>query len=786
MFYSGLPACYNRSMQGQANPVAKPNIFRLLILLIWVLAMAAWSQSEVSPLTGTIKGKVFESSTRLRLAGAAVSIRGTSFKTLSNEKGDYFFKNVPVGSYALEFTTEKFNQVVKTDVIVKSQGMTVVDAELTMTLNEAVEVVDSYFTKKQEQPVSLIEFSYEEIRRSAGAAGDISRSVGILPSVSRVNDMWNGLVVRGGSPSENGFYIDNIEVPDINHFPMRGSTGGPISMLNVDFIKDVHFYSGGFSALYGDRLSSIMDIQFREGNREELNLQLEAGMAGFGAVGEGPLGKMGSWMLSARKSYLDLIVDAIGTGVAPRYSDFQGKALLDLSPYLKLSTIAVVGIDTIKFSRDEALDMGSGADAYGNYKTDIATVGVNLRTIWPKAGFSDFSMSLTSRSFKSDFFNIAADESIYKDATTEKGFKFRNVNYLRITDPLQLQFGLESRLIENSYNYYVGPYTSILGEALPAFSKDVNTEAVQSGVFANASWKPFNGLTVNLGGRADYYSFNDHVFVSPRLSLSQKITERLSLVASFGIFHQNLPLELAITFPNSRDMQDPKAYHYVLGLNHMLGESIMLTLEFYDKEYRNFPQDVEQPTMFLVDDFYAVGFQAHNQVVDTGRARSYGVELTLQKKMAKKLYGILCMAYFRARYMDMDGMWRPRIYDNRVLVSMEGGYKLNNQWEFGLRWTYAGGTPYTPFDMTTSTALNTPIFDAAEVNGARNPAYHALNLRFDKHWNFKKSNLTVYMNIWNAYDKKNIGQRYWNKNENKPDVIYQWRFIPMGGVEFEF
>ena len=773
-------------MERKRCPKANSIILSLLLAAILLSATAGWAQSETAPLAGTIRGKVYESTTRLWLAGAAVSIRGTPFTTTSDEKGNYTFKNVPVGSYVLEFTTEKFSQLVKTDVIVKSRGVTVVDAELTMTLTETVQVVNSYFARKQDQPVSVTEFNYEEIRRSAGSAGDISRSIGILPSVSRVSDSWNGLVVRGGSPAENGFYIDNIEVPDINHFPMRGSTGGPISMLNIDFVKDVRFYTGGFSALYGDRLSSVIDIQLREGSRERLNLQLEAGMAGFGAVGEGPLGKKGSWMFSARKSYLDLVVKAIGTGVAPRYSDFQGKVQLDLSPYLKLTAIALVGIDKISFSREEALDLGSSVTAYGNYKTDIATVGFTLRSLWPKAGFSDFSLSGTYRGFKTDYFTIAKNDQLYKDATAEQGFKFRNVNYLRVTDPLQLQFGVEARLIKNNYDYYIGPYTNIFGEPLPAFSKDMDTDAVQSGVFANATWKPFYGLSFNLGARADYYSFNKHYFVSPRLSLSQKISERLSLVASFGIFRQNLPLELAITFPNGRELKDPKAYHVVLGLNQMLGESVMLTLEMYGKDYRNFPQDVDQPTMFLVDDYYVVGFQNHARVVDTGRARSYGVELTLQKKLAKKLYGIVCVAYFRARYLDMEGQWRPRIYDNRVLAAMEGGYKPNSQWEFSLRWTYAGGTPYTPFDMDASTALNAPIFAGAEVNGARNPAYHSLNLRLDKHWNFSKSNLSVYMSIWNVYDKKNIAMRYWNTGENKPDVIYQWRFMPMGGVEFEF
>ncbi len=771
-------------MKNIRDLIKKGCFFCVLLFATFYFTSMAWSATETSKRVGTIKGKAFESYTRLCLQGVTVGIRGTQFKTITNDAGEYTFKDIPVGSVILEFITDKFSPLIKTDVIVKSQSTTIEDAELSMQIQETVEVVHTYFSRKQEQPASLTGFNHEEIRRSAGSAGDISRLVGILPSVSRVNDMWNGLVVRGGCPSENGFYIDNIEVPDINHFPMRGSTGGPISILNVDFIKDVHFFTGGFSALYGDRLSSVMDIQLREGNKEDFNLQLEMSMAGFGAVGEGPLGKKGSWMFSARKSYLDLIVEAIGTGVAPRYGDLQGKVQLDLSPHLQLTAIAVVGIDTVNFTKDKVLDLGM--DAYGNYDTNIATIGITLRALWKQNGFSDFSISQTARSFKANFFDILSDEERYRDATAELGIKFRNVNYLRLTDPLQLQFGAEARFIGNKYDYYVGAYTNVMGNPMPAVTRKIDSNAVQAGLFVNATWTPFYGLNLNLGVRGDYYSYNKNMFVSPRFSLSQNVTERLSVVAAFGLFRQNLPLELAITLPNGKELKDPLAYHYVLGLNQTLGESSLLTLEIYDKEYRHFPQDVEQPTMFLADDFYVVGYQTHNRVEDTGRARSYGVELTLQKKMVQKFYGILCLAYFRTKYRGLDGQWRPRVYDNRFIFSMEGGYKPNKRWEFSLRWTYAGGIPYTPFNLALSTALNTAIFDESQVNAARNPAYHSLNLRLDKRWYFKKTNLTAFVNIWNTYNRKNIAQRFWNKNERKADFNYQWSFIPLAGFEFEF
>ena len=191
---------------------------------------------------------------------------------------------------------------------------------------------------------------------------------------------------------ENSFFIDNIEIPNINHFPSWGSTGGPIGLLNVDFIQDVNFYSGGFSSVYGDRLSSVMDIQFRDGNRDEHDIQFDLNMGGVGMISEGPLlnGK-GSWMFSARKSYLDLLVDAIGAGVVPKYSDLQGKIVLDISPKNKLTILGLAGFDKYESDKEDSLEAGD--PGYGYFHSREYTVGMNWFSLWSKNGYSNTSIS---------------------------------------------------------------------------------------------------------------------------------------------------------------------------------------------------------------------------------------------------------------------------------------------------------------------------------------------------------------------------------------------------------
>ncbi|MCP4581679.1 MAG: TonB-dependent receptor [candidate division Zixibacteria bacterium] len=764
------------------------SIASLTTILIFGLFCSIQAQGQDIKL-GTINGQVLDSETKSPLLGASVMVVGTKLGARLDLDGKYSIKNVPVGNYTLKFNLIGYEPLSKTDIIVRSKRITYANAELKMSAVETgdVTVTAGYFSKVEDQPTSAVNYSAEEIRRAPGSAGDVSRILMTLPSVAKINDQMNSLVVRGGSPMENAFFVDNIEIPNINHYPTQGSSGGPIGLLNVEFIEDANFSSGGFSAAHGDKLSSIMDLTFREGNREENDYQLEMNFAGFGALGEGPLfNKKGSWMLSVRRSFLDLLVDAIGTGVAPKYSDYQGKLAFDLSSSDKVTVLDILGIDAIEFTKDQSIEDGN--IIYGSTNIVENAFGVNWRHLWGKNGYSNTSISHMMTRYKSDFYRTKNDDNLSGGESTEQSFYLRNVNHYRLNESNRLEFGFDAKHLGIDNNSFFAEYTDPFGKDTPAVIFDDDISGQKLSAFATYISKPFSKFTASLGLRADYFSLNENAHISPRLSLSYQLTPKTSINGSTGIYYQNLPL---IAFSGSGDhtnLKDPVAYHYIVGINHLLTENTRLTLEVYDKEYDNFPLDPTQPSLFIVDElFYRYGFFFdHEILVDNGKANSKGVELIVQKKLAENVYGLVSGSYFRSRYQDYDGIWRDRVFDNRYVLSVEGGYKPNSKWEFSLRWIYAGGVPYTPFDEVSSQADSSGIFDQTRVNEVRHSDYHSLNIRFDRRFHFGGSNLICYVSVWNAYNRKNVASFYWNEIENKQDVSYQWSALPIFGLEYEF
>lgn len=763
--------------------------FFTTLLLVFMISNFVYSQ-KASP-SGTIKGVLLDAGTKAPLIGANVVILNTSLGAATDSDGSYVIMDVPVGNYSLQFHYLGYETLTKTDVIVRSQRITRMDAALKISTIQAnaVVVTSGYFAQTDDQPVSSTNFSREEIRRAPGSAGDVSRIIMALPGIAKVNDQTNSLIVRGGSPVENGFYIDNIEIPNINHFPTQGASGGPIGLTNVDLIKDVNFQTGGFSSAYGDKLSSIMDITFREGNRDEFDAQFDLNFAGFGGVAEGPLFKQkGSWLFSARRSFLDLLVNAIdiGTSVAPGYGDYQGKLVYDINPGHQLTLLGVWGDDHNNPDLETAIE--NDMIFYGNQDIYERTSGINWRALWHKTGYSNTSIAYTSTKFKEDFFETNTGLHLVKNRSHEQILKFRNVNHFRLNRTNSIEFGVEAKRFITNYDNFYAEFTDALGNATPALILNDNIRANKFGAFVNYISQPIPRLTTTLGVRTDYFSYNEKNNVSPRLALSYQLSDRTAIKASTGVFYQDLPLILLSQNEKNRDLKRPRAIHYIFGLDYLLTEDTKITLELYQKDYKNFPLDPTQPALFLIDElFYRDGFFLNHKVLNNnGKAFSRGVEMMLQKKLAKNFYGLASAAYFRTKYKTGDNVWRNRVFDNRLILSAEGGYKPNSKWEFSLRWIYAGGAPHTPFDIAASQTLRRAVLDVNRINEARYPDYHSMNVRFDRRFYFRGSNLVSYLSVWNAYNRKNIATYFWNENEQKEDVIYQWTLLPIFGLEFEF
>ncbi len=758
----------------------------LLLLLLSSGQTGALAQDQ--PKTGTIKGLVLDADTKSPIVGASILIVGTTTGAATNTSGNFTLADLPVGNYTLQFRSIGYETKSRTDVIVKSQRITFVEIELEYTAVEIGDVVvkSGYFTEEKDQPTSISSYSAEEIRRAPGSAGDVSRIMLSLPSIAKIDDQLNNLVVRGGNPGENSFYLDNIEIPNINHYPIQGSSGGPIGLLNNDFIQDATFSAGGFPALYGDRLSSVMDLTFREGNREEFDGQLELHFAGVGFVAEGPLAKpRGSWMLSVRRSFLDLLVDAIGTGVAPKYSDYQGKAVYDLAPGHTLTTLGVLGVDYIEFEKDQSVEDDNVV--YGTYDGLEYALGATWRYLWGTGGYSLTSVSTFGSGVDGMFFETKSNLALIEEDTREQTLQLRNVNHCRYNESHAIDFGIEAKQIANDYDYASPEYTNVLGDTVPALVVDDYITSSKAAVFASYIWRPWPRLTSTWGVRYDYFSFNRHGHVSPRFSSSYALTDRMAINAAAGIYYQSLPLILISQRAAYKDLKDPLAWHTVLGTDYLLTANTKLTIEGYYKSYSNFPLDPAQPQLFVVDGL-AYGYYIGNfeQLRDEGKAESYGIELTVRKKLVAGVYGLLGGSYSVSRYRGLDGVWRDRMFDNRLILSAEGGYKPNEKWEFSLRWIFGGGPPYTPLDLEASQLINRSVLDRNRVNVERYPDYHSLNVRVDRRFHFGGSNLTMFFSAWNVYNRKNISTYYWNEIEQQQDTIYQWSLLPVIGLEFEF
>jgi len=460
-------------------------MYRIILLFIAIALMPA---RILSAQEGAIKDQLIDAKTKTPLAGANIQIMDTPFGAACDESGHFLIPQISVGAYALEFSYVGYQTTVKTDVIVRPGRITTVEMELQPTLleTETISVSAAYFAEIADQPVSTINFSGEEIRRAPGSAGDVSRIVMGLPSLAKVNDQSNSLIVRGGSPTENAFFVDNIEIPNINHFPTQGASGGPIGLLTVDLIKDIKFSTGGFNARYGDRLSSVMEISLREGNRDEFDGQADLNFAGFGTVLEGPLpGSNGSWVLSARRSYLDLLVKAvdIGSSVAPRYGDIQAKFVMDLNPNHQLIWLGVFGDDHNNPDRTVALE--NDMIVYGAQDIYENTTGLNWRAIWSKNFYSRSSISFTSTRFKEDFYETASTRHLLQNRSLEQALKFRTINHWQLSDSYAIEAGIEVKRIYHQVNNFFADYTDALGNEVPYFAFSGKNTATQSGIFMN-------------------------------------------------------------------------------------------------------------------------------------------------------------------------------------------------------------------------------------------------------------------------------------------------------------
>ncbi len=753
---------------------------------VYAIVLCLSLECFAQQLSGSVSGRVVADATLTPVPGAFVVLEGTEKGGITDSEGRFVIQNVTPGSYILRVTSVGFHPRAFPDVIVRPGRITSQNVELLYSVVDGgvIHVTPDYFNSDPGEPVSRMEFSGEQVRRSPGSAGDVSRVITALPSVNGIDDQYNGIAVRGGNPSENGMYVDGMRIPNINHFPRQGTSGGGLGLINTDLVSEVKFSAGGFSPSFGNRLSSVMEIETRQGNREEFDGQVDMSMSGFGTVLEGPLGSRGSWLICARRSYIDLLVHIADIDAVPVYSDYHGKLVYDVNPSHRLSVSFLEADDHVDYTRDQAFEDGN--DNYGITDSWNATAGLGWRYIWPRGGYSNTVLSWNGISYGGTYYHTHSRQVQALQNSNENIFVLRNTNKWQAASELELEFGVEGSWNMDEYDNYYAADTNFSGDPIPELMVQRDHNDLSTSAYLSSGLTPIENLTVNTGMRLDYTGSND-LLVSPRGSLELRTSPVTWISAAAGIYRQELPGEIIARDQSFGNLDIPSSQHYIIGVKHLLSPETRLQVECYLKTGREFPYDPDQPGYFILDgvsgeqDMYT--FQ---NLVSGGETRVFGVELTVQKQMVNGLYGLAAGSFYSSQYKNPGEPWRRRIYDSRWTATLEGGYRFDSGWEVSGRWLLAGGRPYTPLDLEASQELNRTVLDSTLINGETYPYYSSLNLRVDRRINLRGSSLVCYLSVWNVLNRRNVTATYWNRIDNGEDYIYQWATMPVFGLEYEF
>ena len=761
--------------------------------LVIGLAAASPVRAQDAP-QGTILGRVV-SATGEPVASAQVELRDTEYLAVSDGQGQFAIRGIVPGVYAVRAGALGYRPVLLSNVIVGSGKPLTLRIELPAQPIEleAIEVAPSFFNEPaQEAPANTRTLDAVDTRRTPGVIEDVVRSVSLLPGVAIPSPGRNDLAVRGGAPYESLFIVDGVEVPNINHFGSQGSTGGPLSLINIEFVRETEFSSGGMGVRFGDRTASVTDIRLREGSRDGLSGTLNLSATGAGAILEGPIGSGGSFLFSARRSYLDLLFNAAGFSFVPSYWDFQLKTSHRLSDRDGLSFLFVGALDDISFNNEDEDDI------YDNSRTVAPKVRQYFAGLTWDRLFSDSRLTVQ---LGRTFTHFETTQTLFTEppVTIFRNLSDEGENGLRVewaSDPsrrLAWTVGNNLKFASDlTYDTELAGQVRTDASGTPRpLTVDTSFTAFRNATYVEAAVRPTERIRITGGVRADYYDFVEDGFrLSPRLGATWQVATNTSLRGSVGRYVQPPSYIWLIGDPTNPETLSPIVSDQVtLGVEQLLRPDLRLQLEGYYKSYEDYPARVFRPQAVLSPS----GFDdATNDIplgleplVSVGTGSSYGAELFLQKKLSEiPLYGLLSLSLSRSEYASIEGVDRPGTYDTRFIGSLSTGWRINPKWEVSGKFRIATGLPTTPF---ITSGPDTGQRDWALYNqGERFPTFNALDLRVDRRFSFRSWQLELYLDVQNVYGRNNINAVRWDPRVNEPEFNESLGVLPTIGVNVEF
>ena len=742
--------------------IRRISFFILLCCLCWNVFAAEYQ----------IKGVVIDKSTRQPLEFVNVLVVGLGIGASTDANGNFLITQVPPGIYRLQASFLGYKTELTPEYRVNhvTPYVQIELEEENASLNEVV-VTASPFQKVPESPVSLRVIGLQEIEKAPGANRDISKVVQNYPGVAFSPIGYrNDLIVRGGGPSENRFYLDGVEIPNINHFSTQGASGGPVGLIDADLIRSVKFYSGAFPADKGNALSSVLDFSLRDGDMERNSLKATLGASEVSLSSNGHIGNKTSYLVSVRQSYLQALFKILGLPFLPAYTDASFKIKTRFDSHNELTLLGLGGIDRMKLNLGIE---GEDAEYMLSYLPEINQETYTVGGVYRHYSQRHVQSIVLSQSYLNNR-NVKYrdnDESSEENLTLRLG-SIEQETKLRMENTSSWSVWKVKAGFDLNYSHYKSnEYRKVFANALREYDYHTDLSLWRWGMFASVDYAaPDKSFTASMGVRTDGNNYSDKMKelwrqLSPRLSVSYRLIEGLTLSGHVGLYYQ-LPSYTALGFKGEEGEYVNRHLDYIsvsqesLGLSWTPNENMELSVEGFYKLYGHMPFSLSDqiPLYCKGNDYGTIGNEA---LSSEAKGRSYGVELMFKWLLTQKLNLSSSLTIFKSEFKDGEqGSYVPSAWDNRFILNMSGTYNFPKHWSLGAKVSCIGGSPYTPYDVEKSSLVEAwnvqgrAYYDYSRYNQERLPVFGQLDVRVDKTFYLKKCMLGFYLDIQNITASK--------------------------------
>jgi hypothetical protein len=759
----------------------------------------------------TIRGNILDKHAQTPITGASVQIISIQKGTTADSDGNYELTNIPPDRYELKVAYVGYKTIIVPNVIVTSGKEVILDfameEELTQMGEITIEGKNKGETSNKLASISARAFSMEEVNRYAGGRNDPARLAANFAGVSAPDDSRNDIVIRGNSPVGVLWRIDGMNVTNPNHFASVGTTGGAVSALNTNLLKNSDFFTSAFPAEFGNSTSGVFDLGFRNGNTKKRETTLQAGViTGLELTTEGPFSKKSdaSYLIGYRYSLAGIAQAAgvnIGTTATPSYQDFSFKFSSGNTKLGKFSLFGILASSTINIGG------GPNNSLYGNgNKVDFTS----------KIGISGLNhhKQINSKSFISSTLGInysSSDQIAYDvDHMTDSSF-IRETNNVAKT----------SYFISSNYNYKInsrlfvkiGVIDEIIGLDLNFQTKNHIFEPIKqiwdykgytnlAQGYAHVKYSISSKLIVNTGIHSQFLSLNNSRSIEPRLGLIYNVTNKSSLNFGYGLHAQMQPINVYLLqtedvngniFYNNKNLDFTKSHHLVLGYNIQPVKNWRIKSEVYYQSIYNVPVNSFSSNYSMLNTGATFRTDLTDSLVNNGTGTNYGIELTVEKFFNRGYYGLFTSSIYNSTYKGSDGVERNTAFNGKYVVNLLAGkeWKLGaekrNRFSIDLKFTNAGGRAYTPIDLDMSNLVGHEVL-STDVYSSFYSQYYRLDFKAGFTLNSSKRKIaqTFFLDLQNITNHKNVfSQSYDNQSQSIrttnqlgffPNLVYKIQF----------